>query len=41
MKPLFYTLTILIVLLTSCGKQSSEYKRLKPQEQVMQVKGSQ
>jgi len=29
MKPIFFTLTILVVLLTSCGKQSSEYQALK------------
>jgi chromosome segregation ATPase len=29
MKPIFFTLTILVVLLTSCGKHSSEYQALK------------
>jgi len=31
MKPLFFTLAILFFMLTSCGKQSSEYQRLKEQ----------
>jgi len=31
MKPIFFTLAILFFMLTSCGKQSSEYQRLKEQ----------
>jgi len=31
MKPIFYTIAIILVLLTSCGKQSADYKKLKAQ----------
>ncbi len=39
MKPTFFSITILLVLLTSCGKQSSDYKSLKAQnDSLMNVK---
>lgn len=36
MKPTFFTFVILIILFTSCGKQSSEYQSLKAQNDSLQ-----